>query len=314
MSVNSEICVNYYLYIEKGDKTMYYTSKAKINCIGDYIKEVVSLRQASGTTKEYYQWYRGHSDETWSLVPKVQREFQGTEEALFRRERYFTNDFQARASIFKFKKPKLDDYSSWLTLMQHYGLPTRLLDWSRSPLVALYFAVSDRNYLEKDACVWVITPGKLNELEKLEKATYVDDKKYENTFIYNMEHKTISTMVFTAFKRWELSGNEDAITPEDMKFNHRFETLRGKIAACYPTEADGRIYNQYGVFTVHNSMRKLVEICEESTLTKIIIPNEKKKQILKELSICGITESYIYPDLEHLSEELKELQGYNMKK
>jgi len=285
---------------------MFYDSEARIESIGDYIREIIRLRVKNEKGCEFFQWYRGHADKSWELLPKVQRGFTSEDEELFRKERYYTNDFQARASVFQSQKPQLNEYANWLTLMQHYGLPTRLLDWSRSPLVALYFAISDENEYEKDACVWILTPGKLNALEKLEKPSCINGKEYENSFIYNMAHKTISTMIFTAFRRWELSSNPDAITPDDKKFDHRFENLKGKIAACYPTEADSRVYNQYAAFTVHNSSKRLIDLCDDSILLRITIPHKKKKELLYELSVCGITQSYIYPDLEHLSNEIKE--------
>lgn len=286
---------------------MFFDSEVKITSIGDYIKEIIRLRQNVDTEKDFFQWYRGHANRSWELVPKVQRGFNGDIEDLFRKERYYTNDFQARASIFQSSQhPQLDEYASWLTLMQHYGLPTRLLDWSRSPLIALYFAVSEEKEYEQDACVWILTPSKLNSSEKLEKPTYTNGKKYENSFIYNMSHKTILTMIYTAFRRWKLSSKSDAITPEDKKFDHRFSDLYDKIAACYPTESDSRVYNQFATFTVHNSSRKLVEFCDDLTLMRITIPYQIKKKLLYELSICGITQSYIYPDLEHLAKEIKE--------
>ena len=283
---------------------MFGRNKAIITCLGDYIQEIVRLRQER---KEIFQWYRGHADISWELVPKVQRGFEGNEEELFRKERYYTNDFQARASVLlSSQKPKTNEYASWLTLMQHYGIPTRLLDWSRSPLIALYFAITDKKNYDKDACIWVLTPGRLNALEKLEKATSFDGKEYENSFIYNMSHNTILTMIFTAFRRWDLSDDPNAITPEDRKFNHRFESLKGKIAACYPTEADSRVYNQLATFTVHNSQKRLIDICDETTLSQITIPRMVKEQLIYELAVCGITESYIYPDLEHLSKEINQ--------
>jgi len=286
---------------------MFYDSEVIINNIGDYIKTIMDFNQPDEEGRIFFNWYRGHADKEWMLLPKIQRDFNGDEEELFRHERLYTNDFQARASVFKSEKPKLDDFANWLTLMQHYGLPTRLLDWSRSPLVALYFAVSSEKENDKDACVWILKPGKLNELEELEKPSFISGKRYENSFIYNMSHKTISTMIYTAFKRWKLSSNEGAITPEDRKFNHRFETLKGKIAACYPVEADSRVYNQFAAFTVHNTTRKLTDICDPSILGRVIIPANKKRIILQELFVCGITESYIYPDLEHLAEEIKKI-------
>jgi hypothetical protein len=284
---------------------MYYESQVDIKCLGDYIGEITNLNLKKSSNG--FHWYRGHLDMEWELIPKVQREFYGSnEEELFRRERYYTNNFQARASTLNLPKPELNENANWLTLMQHYGLPTRLLDWSRSPLIALYFAISDKNRPEKDACVWVLDPSKLNDKQKLEKTSNVKGKTYKNSFIYNMAHNTISTMIYTAFRRWKLSSNPDAITPDDRKFDHRFNTLKGKMAACYPTEADNRVYNQYSAFTVHTSTRKLTDICDDSTLLQIKIPRSSKPKLLKELSVCGITQSYIFPDFEHLAKEIQE--------
>jgi hypothetical protein len=282
---------------------MYYESQVVINCLADYIGEIINLKNSSNG----FHWYRGHSDIEWKLIPKVQREFGGNdEEELFRIERYYTNNFQGRASTLNLPKPELNKKANWLTLMQHYGLPTRLLDWSRSPLIALYFAISDKDYFGEDACVWILDPSKLNDKEELEKASHVDGKTYKNSFIYNMAHNTISTMIYTAFKRWKLSSNPDAITPDDRKLEHRLNALKGKIAACYPTEADNRVYNQYSAFTVHTSTRKLIDICDDLTLLQVKIPNSVKDKLLKELSVCCITQSYIFPDFGHLAKELQE--------
>ena len=120
-----------------------------------------------------------------------------------------------------------------------------------------------------------------------------------------MSHRTISTMIYTAFRRWELSENPEAITPEDRKFNHRYEFLSGKIAACYPIEADSRVYNQHAAFTVHNTSKKLVDVCDSSTLLRVTIPHAAKEKLLYELSVCGITQSYIFPDFDHLANEVK---------
>ena len=290
---------------------MFFESNARIDSLGDYINEILMLQEShvDGENEQYFHWYRGHSDKMWELIPKVQRGFSGDDEELFRKERLYTNDFQARACTIPSisSTPKLDEFASWLTLMQHYGLPTRLLDWSRSPLVALYFAVFNTGEWEKNACVWILTPGKLNRLGKFHKPTQVNGKVYENSYIYNMAHNTITTMIHNAFRYWDLSENTDAVTPEDMKFNHRFTNLADKIAACYPTESDMRVYNQYSAFTVHNSSRKLIDICKDSTLLRVTIPCESKERLLYELSICGITQDYIFPDWEHLARQIQSL-------
>jgi len=268
--------------------------------INDYMIYLFHLRQQSSD----YHWFRGHACIDWEPIPSIHRKYQeflNRKENFFQHERYDTNDFQARASVFISNQPPIDDFSGWLTLMQHYRLPTRLLDWSRSALIALYFAVSNERYKDNHGCIWILKPGKLNEYEKLEKDSEASDGSViKNVYIYHMKHKTIHTMIFTAFRRWKLNNFS---TPEDIKFNHRMEDLDDKIAACYPTENDARVYNQQSVFTVHNSLRRLNNIHKGSLLKKIAIPAYVKTSLLNQLSICGITQSSLFPDLEHLALE-----------
>ncbi|MCL2755129.1 MAG: FRG domain-containing protein [Oscillospiraceae bacterium] len=282
---------------------MLYEGETKVKKLSDFINEILALKAADNLTDN--QWYRGHANEDWALIPKIQRGFTGNEdEELFRLERVYTNAFQSKAGTLPIPKPRMDEYADWLTIMQHYNLPTRLLDWSRSPLVALYFAVSNEECRNKDACIWVLNPSKLNQSEKLEKPTIIDDAEYPNAFVYNMSHRTIHRMIYTAFRRWELSGNLDAITPDDRKFEHLFNAVKGKIAACYPVIADSRVYNQLAAFTVHNTKRKLEDICDDSMLKRVIIPHSAKETLLYELAVCGITLEHIFPDFDHLAKSI----------
>ena len=288
---------------------MFFDSPVIVTNLGVFINEIIRLEDPKNRNTAYFQWYRGHADFSWELIPKVQRSFtSSSEEELFRKERNLTNDFQMRASVLPMAKsrPKLSEDASWLTLMQHYGLPTRLLDWTRSPLVALYFAVCEKSTWDKDgkdACVWVLNPGKLNE--NLEEQTLLNDEEHK-AHIYSMDHNIITTMIYTAFRQWDLNDKQSASTPDDKKFDHYFENLKDKIAACYPTEPDTRVYNQYSVFTVHNSSKKLTEFYEDSTLRgsmlkRLKIPHENKERLFNELSVCGITQNYVFPDFENLA-------------
>lgn len=107
--------------------------------------------------------YRGHSDgENWHLKSTLARlindenidqledydGWQGLEDHLISR-------FQRAAP--SYLKISLDTRIEWIVLAQHYGLPTRLLDWTENPLVALFFALIDNN--ETESAVWIIEPG-----------------------------------------------------------------------------------------------------------------------------------------------------------
>ena len=261
------------------------------------------------------------------MIPKLQRFVSiDNKKEYFRRESNLNNDFQSRASIFLESKPDMDDFPSWLTLMQHYGFPTRLLDWSRSPLYALYFATSERSEgIDKtDACVWLLNPGLLNEhanpeskecdtCKNFSKCVKTDEEK-ENckmpgSYLYHMGHNVVKQILWPAFR----------VTDYSLPRNAEWRIYEDKIVAVYATQRDLRVFNQQSVFTVHNSVKTLEQIHEEivqtnkfnnqTLLKKIIIPATKKHEIFAELYASGITHSVVYPDLEHVAKDVQRLYG-----
>jgi len=119
-------------------------------------------------------WFRGHSNSSWDIVPSIGR----VANPDYSKEEQLRVEFGRRIAyldhvIHPIPVPELT------FLMQHHGIPTRLLDWTTNPLVALYFALSDDN--KEDACIWVIDPNQLNRSFKEQYPVEVSEQLFNRT-------------------------------------------------------------------------------------------------------------------------------------
>jgi hypothetical protein len=101
-----------------------------------------------------HRWgFRGMGSATWQLQTSLERLLVSP---VVEAERYLLTTFQRRAHHYVRDCPNLDDYLEWLALMQHHGAPTRLLDCTRSPYVALFFALERSLDPNGQSSVWAI--------------------------------------------------------------------------------------------------------------------------------------------------------------
>jgi hypothetical protein len=140
------------------------TSEFNVKNIEDFISKVTTDVTEGDTQKHFLFLYRGQRDITWELLPKIAR--QNIDANFLDEEKEILNEFK------RIGRPYIDSAiisNTWdlIALAQHHGLPTRLLDWSTNPLVALWFAFFEKDETVSERAVWVLILEK-NELANIE--------------------------------------------------------------------------------------------------------------------------------------------------
>jgi hypothetical protein len=232
-------------------------------------------------------WFRGCSDSRYTLVPSLFRHPTITPvEGLLEVEVRLLTRFKQRSVPFVQTRLPEDNWEN-LFLMQHYGVPTRLLDWSENALVGLWFALQPSPCTSPDevsAAVWVFDPVSWNRKV--------------------FEHQTYTRGVLSAGEV-QLDGYAPGAT---------VDLMNTAPVALYGTHNSPRIVAQRGVFTIagkdRGSLEAFAQGADYPTLTKILIPGNAQKSMLEELRRIGVTESMIYPDLPGLAQELRVTEGF----
>lgn len=260
--------------------TQTYTAETLLHFMGR-LKEIERAWK-SKKDDEPGLWYRGCRKSTWPLLPKLYRPNSSIKD-LLSAEDEIREEFVRRAPGLTTYKPA--NAWEWYFLMQHYGAPTRLLDWTENPQMGLYFAVKDSDGLH-DAAVWVLDPWWLNELV------------LGNDFseVLPAGSPGLSKPDIARYQPW---------LPD--RFDAKAKLTTNLPVAIYPTQFDRRIAAQRSCFTVHGRKRAwLNEIFPKRTdhLTRIIIPSYAAADIREELENYGIDEAVIYPDLEGLGKSV----------
>ncbi len=228
----------------------------------DFLDEVRAAEVDLGNPAEV--WYRGHSDHAWQLVPSLPREpdWEKKEKALFL-------EFTKSASRLFDRRG-----SDWETLfdMQHYWVPTRLLDWTTVIGVAIAFILHSDYADANDSALFVLDPNALNRL----------------------------------------SGRDDVINvPEDKSFDYKTIYWQNrpiqieKPLAIRPGQQSDRLRAQKGVFTVAGSLPTGFETAAAATFRKVALPSAAKPEAREFLRWANLDEYTIYPDIVGMARHIK---------
>ncbi len=179
--------------------------------------------------------------------------------------------------------------------MQHYGVPTRLLDWTENPLIALHFAlmtaetkVGKRGKLlySSDAVVWMLDPVGWNR----------------------------TALRHVSFEAGVLTPDDDAL--KGYRPVPKFAGMHNQPVALYGAHNSARIVAQQGVFTIFGRDAKPMEDVYRADpfpphcLVKVTIRKTAIDAMRRSLLNHGVTESVVFPDLEGLAREIKRVFGF----
>lgn len=227
--------------------------------------------------------YRGLAVENWPLTNSLSR--LGAPYPMM--EQNLLKQFK------KYAHPHIVDRDTewhWLSVAQHHGLPTRLMDWTYSPYVALHFATCELEFYKSDGAIWKINFSDVHNL--LQKAQ-------------TLTLERLGSRIFSI----------DALA-ETIQSLDELDTLRSStfdIAVFFePPAIDERIINQFAYFSVlsdpylsMNDWLARPQIAGSVSCTKIIIPASLKWEIRDKLDQSNITERVLMPGLDGLCSWLK---------
>jgi hypothetical protein len=216
--------------------------------------------------------YRGQSDHAYQLRTGLARlggDDRAIENAMLRAiRRYAPASAVPSASVW-----------NWLALAQHHHLPTRLLDWSYSPLVGLHFATEDLSHYDRDGVVLRVDFSATNRYLPEALSRCLEE---EQTDVFNAE--TLDSMAD------DLSDLEEL---DDEPFILLFE----------PPSFDERIVNQYALFSLPSQADLDLGTwlaARPGTAQRVIVPAELKWEVRDKLDSSNITERVLYPGLDGL--------------
>ncbi len=241
-------------------------------------------------------WYRGCGRSTYTLLPSLYRHKEAkTPEKLAELERQLMTRFRQRSLPYHTRS--LSDDWDTLFFMQHYGVPTRLLDWTENPLIALHFALmgapsivdaKGKIAFKEAATVWILDPGKWNQ----------------------------SALSHQSFDGGPLTPGDEAL--KGYKPGPTFAGMNNHPVALYGAHNSPRIVAQQGVFTIFGqNAAPMEQIYEQESfqstcLIRITIQSAVIEKMRASLLNHGVTESVVFPDLEGLAREIKRTFGFEV--
>ena len=224
--------------------------------------------------------FRGQADAGFDLTTSLMRvgaNFAEVESPMLRAFRRYAHRWHPGGNA--------DTAWNWLALAQHHGLPTRLLDWTYSPLVALHFATAEVHNWQVDGAVWCVDFARLHAGLPKRLQGILED---EGAGVFTAEMLAACADSLAAF---------DGLAPEPF------------LLFWEPPSFDDRIVNQFALFSLASGARVVLgewlRAHGDAAYRRVVIPAALKPEIRDRLGQAGITERVLLPGLDGLSAWLR---------
>lgn len=278
-----------------------------VESVTNFIDLISSVKEGSTNTLSdsvsSMVFYRGQANIEWSLSPKLYRK------ELVDKEKLLISEFRRRAPSSFEQMSRFNE----LVKMQHFGLPTRLLDTTQNPLVALFFACYDGAERESDGAVYIFPQIPVSRPQSYSIKVFMK-------YVFEYGNCSINKNRF----------NSDVLSDiekkgKDMDASKRPKTVSMLTVPRYavlPSMANERISRQQGSFVLFGMREEAIQESDEKRyinlspidpknakelwhLSKTLrVPSEAKASILDDLSLLGVNEGSLFPELEFKAESV----------
>ncbi|MBA7506802.1 hypothetical protein ES706_05509 [subsurface metagenome] len=266
-------------------------------------QQITNLKDLTGIVEDLsgehdVLWFRGCGRSSYLLKPSLYRHPSITQiRELLNLEQKITERFKQRCLPYLSQPITLfseNPYWEWLFRMRHAGVPTRLLDWTENPYIALFFALTAASYkisdghveYEENVAVWILDPCAWNE-------KVLESIGWKGGILYRSD-----------------SGLNGYVWKEDVK------VMRKEPANIYGTQNSTSMVVQSGVFTIFGSdLRPMEETYidenfPQDCIIKLEFPKDKIGNLISSMLKIGYTDLIVSPSLEGLANEIKRIYGY----
>ena len=267
----------------------------KCSSLSAYVNKIEQIYSERGLDDVVL--FRGHSNNKYLLLPAAFRDGVVDEfSECHKIEIEYPEEFNKR------------DHLSSLAKMQHYGVKTRLLDFTRNPLVALYFAVCENQ--DKDGAIIVIK-NKANKIKHHSSDTVLclaclsfltkDDQTELLKYCLNHRGKKLGKFAYQTNRAVHHLYHEIRSQYPTFEFEINVDDLLSNFFVAVNKNSD-RLKAQDGLFAICGlDKEKTSEQFDDQVYAKLIIPKDRKKGIVNLLDKFGVKDSTIYPSLDRVA-------------